>query len=618
MHRLLMVWIAAGLSCSLSFGQRYGDPLGKLSEESLKEALAMDKYEPDSTCDAVILIEKMKTEVKTIGTFVEYLLRVKVLDKSAVDRYNTITILVPRASTLDKLEGYTYNIENGRVTTSELTDMSIMKTRHSKTWDKIQFAMPNVREGSVFEYSYKIVHELYTLPGWKFQNDVPTLWSEYYLNNTQLSFMSDVLGGLQVEYQNIEPQVTHRWFVADAPAFKPEPLMPTPDRFVSSLEFWRYQDSWLSATNLWYQDYFGDVIRSNRSYREVKDLVEQQTDPRKKIKLVSDYLKSQVAWTGYCDYTADPPGEILKQGKGTSGDINLLLISMLTHANIDASPVLLSTRENGYPRDRVKSISQFNYVICQAVVGSDTLLLDATDPDLPYNTLPLRCHSGRGLLVTRNEAHWITIRPPTMAKTFSEGHFELSEDGTLAGVINHVTGGYAGAEERKLHRELGADYHHCLGAQGNISDASFPTANNPDEAFNSSCKVSIADYATYTDETLYLNAFISVFSDYNQFKPLERTYPLDFEYPQEKVLISHIKFPKEFSVEAIPKSQAFVLPGNGARASFNYSITESTIHVVGRLQMTKTTFMAEEYKFLREFFSLVVGKSQEQIVLKKK
>ncbi len=88
-----------------------------------------------------------------------------------------------------------------------------------------------------------------------------------------------------------------------------------------------------------------------------------------------------------------------------------MLISLLNEIGIEAEAVLLSTRDNGVLHPAQIMLSKFNYVICEARIGDETFLLDATDKYLPYNFLPERCLNGQGrrisLLPKRND--WVDL-----------------------------------------------------------------------------------------------------------------------------------------------------------------------------------------------------------------
>jgi hypothetical protein len=82
--------------------------------------------------------------------------------------------------------------------------------------------------------------------------------------------------------------------------------------------------------------------------------------------------------------------------------------------------------------------------------------------------------------------------------------------------------------------------------------------------------------------------------------------------------MSKIKVPNGFGVDELPKGKVFMLPGNAARFTFNVTQTGDLINVVSVLQINKSLFTQDEYPDLREFYTQVVAKQAEQIVLKKK
>jgi hypothetical protein len=104
----------------------------------------------------------------------------------------------------------------------------------------------------------------------------------------------------------------------------------------------------------------------------------------------------------------------------------------------------------------------------------------------------------------------------------------------------------------------------------------------------------------------------------NLFKLDKREYPVDFGSPIEKVYMSKIRVPNEFVVDELPKSKIFMLPGNAAKYTFNLSQAGDLLTVVSVLQINKSMFTQDEYPDLREFYTQVVAKQAEQIVLKKK
>src|SRR5665647_217449 len=63
-------------------------------------------------------------------------------------------------------------------------------------WYNNKFAMPDVKEGSVIEISYKIKSPyLFNFRGWEFQNRIPVIFSEYTVNMIPFYEYSNMLQG---------------------------------------------------------------------------------------------------------------------------------------------------------------------------------------------------------------------------------------------------------------------------------------------------------------------------------------------------------------------------------------------------------------------------------------
>jgi hypothetical protein len=70
-------------------------------------------------------------------------------------------------------------------------------------------------------------------------------------------------------------------------------------------------------------------------------------------------------------------------------------------------------------------------------------------------------------------------------------------------------------------------------------------------------------------------------------------------------------------VDQLPKSQRVRLSDSGGLFEYLISADSSAIHFRTRLTIRKTNFGLDEYQSIRDFFSLIVAKEKEPIVLKK-
>jgi hypothetical protein len=68
----------------------------------------------------------------------------------------------------------------------------------------------------------------------------------------------------------------------------------------------------------------------------------------------------------------------------------------------------------------------------------------------------------------------------------------------------------------------------------------------------------------------------------------------------------------------LPKNVLLKLPGNAAKYAYSIVRSGNGISLTSNLQINNSLFTQEDYPNLREFFTQVVAKQAEQIVLKKK
>jgi hypothetical protein len=75
---------------------------------------------------------------------------------------------------------------------------------------------------------------------------------------------------------------------------------------------------------------------------------------------------------------------------------------MLRAVEIPADPVIISTIDNGMVHPIYPIITKYNYLIVRATIDGKTVLLDATEKDVPFGLLPYRCLNQRGYAIVRN------------------------------------------------------------------------------------------------------------------------------------------------------------------------------------------------------------------------
>ena len=613
------------------------------------EDLKMTSYSPDSSADAVILedygIAYINVSTVVLMTFERHV-RVKILKKEGLSWADVQIFLYHSGSDDEKvsnLKASTYNLEAGKIVETKMLKDGIFKEKFNRNFNVQKFTLPNVKEGSVIEYSYKINSEFVTnFPNWEFQSRIPTRHSEYWAIIPEFFLYEKYMQGYISTAYEIKDRTNadysekaHHWTCTNVPAFKKEPYMTCEDDYMSKINFalshinlrgrptQEVMGSWkkLNESLLEHED-FGKVISKSAFLKEETEAITAGiTEPLKKIQAIHTYIKQNIEWDGQEDMYASNLKKVIENKKGTAADINLMLASMLDKAGFVVDMVMLSTRDHGFVRVSYPMSNQFNYVICAVRLDDKTILLDATEKYLPMGTLPERCLNGQALVISATRHGWIDVTSKIKAKTVVSADLAVESTGTLKGTLHFIRDGYDALEMR--------DEYHLKGEKEYVKDflgtktwqvekSEFENIADEEKAAKEKHEVVIDDHTSVAGDIIYINPFVVEQQKENPFKLEKREYPVDFGTNIEEMYLGKIKIPAGYAVDELPPSKILVLPGNAAKYVYSITQTGDILSFTSNLQINKTMFLQEEYPNLREFFNQVVAKQAEQIVLKKK
>lgn len=646
---------------------------GDISIEDLK----MTHYAKDSSAEAVVLADYGETTMEYSQTegFVlkfERLTRIKILTKDGLGWADFTVRLYHDGSNDEKMNGLkavTYNLENGKTIQSKLKNDAVFKEKQDANIDIMKMTLPNAKVGSIVEVTYSVRSDfLFNLQDWEFQSTIPVVWSEYraripeYFNyekymqgyiqlavnenptasnsiNLVSKERSEGRGGVQTEFsqEKIDFQETRfRWAAKDVPAFKSEPFITTYRDYISKMNFElaytkfpnsaikNYMGTWEDINKRYAEssDFGGEVTGNGFLKNKVEEITAGMKTPEEKIASICNYVKQNILWDGTSrKFLTTTIRKVLDEKKGNSAEINLLLASMLEKAGLSAYPVLSSTRDHGFLREEIPVSSQFNYVICAVKVADKFILLDATEKFLPVGVLPERCLNGKGFLVSKEGFQWLALQTPGKSRTIVNADVAMTESGELNGKLTIERTGYYALNERKKFVDKGQEEYvkDFLGNRTwDLAKSEFYNAKELNEPFKVLHQMKVSDHVTSAGDVLYMNPFLLMRMEANEFSLEKRDYPVNFGSPFERMYTCKIKIPDGFQVDELPQSKVFALPEAGGKFLYNVARLENVISITSIFQINRDIFTQVEYPNLREFYNLVVAKQAEQIVLKKK
>ncbi len=639
------------------------------------DELKMTIYPKDSSAEAVVLGDYGESKLEynkskeSFQIVFERVRRVKILRKEGLDLANFNILLYRKNGDEEKVTGLkavTYNLEGGKIIETKVKGESIIKEKYDEYHSFTKVTWPNVKVGSVIEITYRLTSDfVFNFQDWEFQSSIPTVWSEYRVYIPEYFSYEKYMQGyvpMQIAENSVgqgiitfntsertEGSITQtrfsqekleyvenrsRWAAKDVPAFKGEPFMTNSKDFLSKINFElsytkfpnagikNYMGSW-DDINKAYLESLGDVITgSNFLKKTTEEITAGKEAPEEKVASIFVYVRSNFLWDGTKrKYPGESLRKIFDDKKGSSAEINLLLASMLEKVDIKVSPVLVSTRDNGFVREATPVSSQFNYVVCAAQINDKIILLDATDKFLPIGVLPERCLNGNGFMVGEQGFRWVPLQPSTKARTnISVDLALLGDEGNLKGTLKIDRSGYHSVDARKSFVTKGKEEYlkDFVGSKTwELNKSEFSNEKDLQLPFKETHDVSVNEHATVAGAVYYISPFVMAKEESNPFKQEERKYPIDFGAPFDYVYFIKLTLPQGFVVEELPKSKVLALPGNAARYIFNVAQSGNSINITSNFSINKGVFSQDEYPNLREFYNQMVAKQAEQIVVKK-
>jgi hypothetical protein len=593
--------------------------------------------------------------------------RVVILNKKGFDAANIEIPLFGDHSYGQRIQGlkaYTYNLENGKVVETKLDDKSIFTDKVSKYYTKRKFTFPALKEGSIIEFTYTLESDFFSnLRPWAFQGAYPVMYSEYnvslpnffqYVTLSQgflpftrsapssktVTFHVTIPGGADRDENGTvtDEVVDTKYTMKDIPSLKEERYTTSIGNYISKIEFQlaRYafpnamthdrMGTWFSLCKALMKDEeFGADLDSGNGWMsdDVKNITKGASTPLDQAKKIYAYVRDNFTCTEHDDlYSSNPIKTVFKNKNGNEADLNLLLVAMMKHIHLNADPVILSTRSNGFTNEVYPLLSRFNYVICKVDIDSSTYFLDASQPWEGFGHLPEYCYNGHARIVNVENPMPVYFDADSLMERNMTTVF-MSNDaskGMLNGRVVATKSYIESSDIREKVRDKG-EKEFFKGVQAaypgewNISNTSIDSLKIVDEPVTVGYDVQLKGEG---DDLVYFNPMMAEGYKENPFKAAERVYPVEMPFGFDETFVLNMEIPTGYAVDELPKSTKVSF--NDDEGFFEYLIAkdDNGIQFRSRIQLKKANFKPEDYATLRDFFAYIVKKQSEQIVFKKK
>jgi hypothetical protein len=621
MKTTVILFFLALLSISLN-AQKAPIKYGKVS----KEELEMKYYDKDSSASAVVLCDYGSLNVETFKF--TRVIRIKILTKEGLDWANRTFSGADKTA----VRGKTFNLDNGEIVVSKLKQESVFRERVYEDLYRLNISMPNVKVGSVFdiEFSY------FSLPAeWNFQQTIPVKRSELVIpKSSYVKYRKKQVGFGRVFAEN-----GTRWYSIDMPAFMPENYTNSIENYITKFEldllsvsipgvlYKEYTTDWGHVMGLLVgHSNFGSLINPALYLNEdVKTIEEQYSTKLEQLKAAFELAKT-VKWNGVESIFSGEKtlGEAFRDKSGNSTDINLILLNLLRKLDIEAYPVVMSSRSNGILDPYSPSMNKLNYMIVQAYVDGNEYLLDATDKYVPIDLIPPRSLNLFGKAINKKDRKYHSVDVVTEKKNKKSYYYNLSisNDLTISGTANASYYDYAAYNFRHEMENYFSNDEYVTYKESSyegleISNFELFELDNLYKPVKEKFEIKLRNQIFEVDGKLYLSPMILHQLKDNPLRQEERLYPVDFVSAQETALIISLQIPEGYEIESVPAPLNIALPEKSAQVLFNISAMNGVVQLSYKLKFNKAVYMSNEYNYLKQLYNEIIKKHAEYVVLKK-
>ena len=534
---------------------------------------------------------------------------------------------------VEDIKATAFNLEGGKVVKTSLKKSDIVQTRIDDQNYQMEFTIPNVKEGTVIEYEYKIHSQLFwQLRDWYGQCEIPVVYAKLDMNipNYLIFNIEDhgiqrlthtvTKGSLQYKVES-DPLANPMTVNTNHYIYEGRDMIGMPkDDYVwctqdycagitAELKEYRLRGmSQMDYANTWEQ--IDDMILSSEDLgmhlndnsplsNELKAAkIEDIASPQERVAAVFKLVKDKVKWNGKYDISPASTTETLKKGSGSNADINLLLIQSLHDVGFTAAPVMLRTRDQGllpYNFPSVRKLSTFIVGVIMPTGGN--IYLDASSEDGWQNMLPEVMLVEKARLIQKGKkSEWVNLQKLSKSQTSTTIEAVLDADGKLTG---KQTTRYAGI--------AAANLHHSQRTKG----------IEPEFAPETTEVVEFTRQGTVSNGEIRFCPFPAPPISYNPFTQSKRLMPVEFPSIQSDVVVVNITLPEGYTMTEEPHQTLVTTPDKGIDGRLFTTKTDNKLQIKYQLNINKTAHSEKNYDELRQIFEMFKVFCTKEMVVRK-
>jgi len=417
-----------------------------------------------------------------------------------------------------------------------------------------------------------------------------------------------------------------RWIIKNYKGVNYEPGTP-PLREVFPTIFYSASRSWADEAKFIYTHISPKIVLNDT----IKAIADSLIKGKKGEEVLSALLRfvqdrftqinTKFEYHGFVPHSA---AEVLRNGRGDSKDLSVLLIALLKAAKIPAKPMLISSY--GAKIFNIPTAYQFNKVVVSAVLNGKTYYLDPSSQYAPLNFLGPAA-GGYALLVDLGTKKLTKLPADIPESNMAVYSFDIGVDldGRAEGSIGVTASGIPGEKLRKLFRyKKKSQIKQTLqeAASKVIPGAKFD-GDTIFENINTNEGMASVQFTIYAEQYMIRQGNMAIIwfpelpfelVDIPNISLEERKLPLFVDYSRKIMLQNVIKFPADYEVVYAPPMQNIKTPFGTYVVSGQYGDYSAVYNIA--FTLNKKVIKPEEYIKFKELVKNLHKKANRIILLK--
>ena len=633
-----------------------------------EEDLTMTSYPDDPEANAVVLDEVMELEIEFTGSndFSAQRIhrRIKILTEAGIEDQADVEIPYYSRQRYRGISQLRAQVIQPDGTIIPVDTKAAYDDRKNAYYSVRAFGFPDVKVGSILEYSYVAkIPSLFFPPSWSFQDAIPTrrsvlfVKSPRYLEYIGILMCSDT-DNMEDQKKSRVFQVKHNpnlvgepkfrtipeegvYFVGESmPAIEDVAYLSTTRNYSARIEFQLrsynppgsprrdFIKNWQEHVDEYLSD---DDVKSSmvegkpaaKMFADLGPMLRSDVPERERIENIYNWVNTKIDWNKeYEIYPGTNLKNLLKTRQGNSADINLLLVSLLRAAGVDAKPVLVRMRDDGRVITAIPRLQQFDSVIACAFVEDKPVFMNALGSAVPAGLLGTRYLNYEGLIIDP-EASWIGLQPRKDTETvYIKARYE---DGEIHADWSCSFDNYTAFERRNFlltgndpsdEEYLDEFYREAL-PDAEIEDFEITNRKALGKKFKEKCTVVTTKGVSEAGDMLYISPVLMGNLEENPLREETRNLPIEFPYPAKERYIFSFTIPEGYAVESLPETVSVRAADYGCKFVYRVAEKDGIITVNAETEITGLLMPAEAYEAIKQVFDMIVEKHGEMIVLRR-